>query len=240
MLRAAADSVLSLIYPQRCSVCGTCVESSANGVACSECWARTRVFGNGEQLCSKCGAYLSASSLSPGANCHKCTDHEYDSAAAVGVYEFALSASVIELKHTPHLPKRLREHLIDAFERSAFASSTLIVPVPLSPKRSFERGFNQADLIASGLSKASGIRADKHSLVRRIHTPVHRVGMDRKARELTVKNAFEVKRPRLISGQTILLVDDIFTSGATASYCAKVLKRNGADKVNVLTLARAV
>ena len=69
---------------------------------------------------------------------------------------------------------------------------------------------------------------------------MHRIGMDEKARELTVRKAFEVTRPKLIEGQNILLIDDVFTSGATASYCAKVLKKHGAAKVNVLTLARAV
>ena len=69
---------------------------------------------------------------------------------------------------------------------------------------------------------------------------MHRIAMDKKARELTVVNAFEVTRPNLIAGQRILLVDDIFTSGATASACAKVLKKNGAVEVNVFTLARAI
>jgi predicted amidophosphoribosyltransferase len=63
--------------------------------------------------------------------------------------------------------------------------------------------------------------------------------MDRKARETTVKNAFEVCRPRLIEGKSVLLVDDIFTSGATVSNCANVLKKSGAASVEVFTLARA-
>ncbi len=69
---------------------------------------------------------------------------------------------------------------------------------------------------------------------------MHRIGMDKKARELTVKNAFEITRPKLIEGKNVLLVDDVFTSGATASSCAKVLKKNGAVGVQVFTLARAV
>ena len=64
--------------------------------------------------------------------------------------------------------------------------------------------------------------------------------MDKKARDLTVRNAFEVVKPDSVTGKNILLVDDVFTSGATASYCAKVLKKNGAGKVYVFTLARAV
>jgi predicted amidophosphoribosyltransferase len=64
--------------------------------------------------------------------------------------------------------------------------------------------------------------------------------MDKKARELTVKNAFSVTRPKLVAGRKVLLIDDVFTSGSTTSHCAKVLKKSGAVRVDVLTLARAV
>jgi predicted amidophosphoribosyltransferase len=64
--------------------------------------------------------------------------------------------------------------------------------------------------------------------------------MDQRARELTVQHAFEVVRPKLIDGRNLVLVDDVLTSGATASACAKVLKKNGASRVTVFTLARAV
>ena len=68
---------------------------------------------------------------------------------------------------------------------------------------------------------------------------MHRAAMDKKAREATVKNAFEVVRPNMIRGRDILLVDDLMTSGSTASQCAKALKKSGACKVTVMTLARA-
>ena len=127
-----------------------------------------------------------------------------------------------------------------ALLKADVTGADVIIPIPLSKKRKLERGFNQAEIIAAEIARASGIPIDAASLVRKLHTPIHRIGMDKKARELTVKNAFEVVRPRLIDGRNILLVDDVFTSGATASYCAKVLKKNGAKQVNVFTLARAV
>ena len=68
---------------------------------------------------------------------------------------------------------------------------------------------------------------------------MHRAGMDRKARGMTVKNAFDVSRPKLIGGKNILLVDDVLTSGETVSSCAKILKKKGAARVDVITLARA-
>ncbi|MDM7920791.1 MAG: hypothetical protein QUS14_00710 [Pyrinomonadaceae bacterium] len=89
------------------------------------------------------------------------------------------------------------------------------------------------------MSKTTSIPVDENSLVRTRHTPMHRAAMDKKAREKSVEDAFEVRRPKLIDGQHITLVDDIFTSGATAHYCAAKLKESGAATVNVLTIAHA-
>lgn len=235
-----SDAVLAVVYPHQCGLCHNIVENSPDGAACGACWQKTNVFCGKETLCEKCGVFLRESQTNAAVLCHKCSDHHYDFARAIGVYNNALSATVIELKRTPHLPARIRELLFAAFRNSSFYDSTLIVPVPLSAKRRYERGFNQAAVIANALSKETAIPFDEFSLVRKVHTPMHRAAMDGKARDLTVRNAFEVRRPKLIAGQNILLVDDVFTSGATVSYCAKVLKKNGAVKVNVLTLARAV
>ena len=240
MLRAIQDSLLSVLYPQVCRVCGGTVERSDDGVACGECWAGTRILTGSEMLCMKCGAYLNESAKSFAVSCHKCDGHSYDKAAAVGIYEKALAASIIHLKNTPFVANRLRRGLLTAFQRSGFDDTTRAIAVPLSAKRRVERGYNQAEILAGIVAKGTGIRLDCQSLSRKLHTPMHRIGMDEKARELTVHKAFEVTRPKLIEGQNILLIDDVFTSGATASYCAKVLKKHGAAKVNVLTLARAV
>jgi ComF family protein len=130
--------------------------------------------------------------------------------------------------------------MIAAFERSGFAGADIVVPVPLSRKRAVERGYNQAAVIAAILSRSARIELGTSALERRLDTPMHRVGMDKKARELTVKKAFAVVHPRLIEGRDVVLVDDVFTSGATASACAAVLKKNGAARVRVFTVARAV
>lgn len=240
MLKALKNSVLSVIYPQECRVCEQAVETSGDGAACSDCWEATQIFTGSEMLCSKCGAFFNEAGVPTELFCHKCDEQFFDKARAVGIYEKALAATALNLKREPVLPKRLHSKIIKSIERYGFLNSTVIIPVPLSDKRRLERGFNQAEILASIIAKQTGIKLDMNSLVRNRHTPMHRVAMDKKARELTVKKAFEVSRPKLIEGQTILLVDDIFTSGATASACAKVLKKNGADVVNVLTLARAV
>ena len=240
MLKALKNSLLSLAYPQQCRVCERPVDQIENGVACSACWSETRIFVGKEMVCAKCGAFFQMSGVPAELNCHKCSDHFYEKARAAGIYEKALAASILDLKKHPNIPRILNRTLIAAFERNGFAVASLIVPVPLSKARQLERGYNQAGRLAEIVSNHSGIPLDTFSLERSKHTPVHRVAMDKKARELTVVNAFKVKRPKLIPGQKVLLVDDVFTSGATASACAKVLKKNGASEVNVLTLARAI
>ncbi len=240
MLTELKNSLLSIIYPQECRVCFSQVENADDGISCNKCWNETRLFDGGEMLCNKCGAFFGDKAASVAVFCHKCDDHFYDRAAAVGVYEKGMSATILNLKEQPILPERLRSLIPTAIERNELFNADLIIPIPLSKQRRLERGFNQAEVIAEQLFRATNIPIDKASLARKHHTPIHRIGMDKRARELTVQNAFEVLRPKLITGKKVLLVDDVFTSGATASYCAKALKKNGAVEVNIFTLARAV
>ena len=191
-------------------------------------------------FCARCGAYFGKKAAPAPVLCHKCDDHHYDKAAAAGVYEKALAAAIIQLKSVPAMPKRLGDLLTGTSLPDEFLTADLIVPVPLSKHRRLERGFNQAEIIAGTLAARLDVPVDRQSLARRLHTPIHRIGMDQKARELSVRNAFEVKRPKLIAGKNVLLVDDVLTSGATASDAAKVLKKAGAARVYVFTLARAV
>ena len=238
MIKAVTDSLLSLIYPQHCRICRNGVESSDDGVACSDCWSKTRIFDGNETLCKKCGAYLSIGPSAAETFCRNCDEHFYDRAYAVGIYENALAAAVLHLKTTPHISGKLKRLLLNALPENE--GSSVVIPVPLSRKRMLERGFNQAAVLSRIVCGRDGFDLDEYSLIRKIHTPIHRAAMDKKARELTVRNAFKVVRPNLVKGRNILLVDDIFTSGATASNCARVLKTSGALKVTVFTIARAV
>lgn len=240
MLRQICDSLLTVFYPQDCEVCGNCVEECANGIACKKCWENTRIFADREILCFKCGRFLSESQSRVESNCHQCTDHFYENARASGIYETALAASILQLKKEPHICSRLKKLFIESSKDPLFRETTLIVPIPLSRNRMIERGFNQARFLAEIVSKHHSIRVDSASLIRTKHAKIHRAGMDRKARLLSVKKSFEVKRRKMIEGEKILLIDDVLTSGATVSSCAQVLKAAGAPKVYVLTLARAV
>jgi ComF family protein len=240
MLQKIYDSLLTLAYPQVCHVCNESVETAAGGVVCQKCWQTARFFSKNETRCAKCSAFLQEKSANFQTFCHRCDEHFYDAARAVGFYENALAAAVLNLKREPFVAKTLKNLFISAFENSPFQDATVLFPVPLSKKRFLERGFNQAETLAEILATSFALRIDRQSLARKIHTPVHRAAMDRRARELTVENAFEVTRPKLVRGEKILLVDDVFTSGATASACAQALKKKGADKVFVLTVARAI
>jgi ComF family protein len=240
MLSRVIDSILTTIYPHQCFACGDLVESQSDGVACAGCWEETRIFDGSETLCDRCGAVQDRSVVESVASCPNCHEAYYDSAIAAGVYERAIAASVVNLKRSPNLSRRV-EKLIDRLaEKISNSTPGVILPVPLSRSRKFERGYNQAEVIADGLSRRTDLPVLKACLVRSKQTPMHRIAMDKRARELTVEKAFEVKSRRMIEGNQIYLVDDVFTSGATASACARVLKKNGAKRVTVVTLARAV
>lgn len=238
MIQKFCDSLLTLAYPQSCHICEKSVEDSRHGVVCQNCWKETRIFGGVETICHKCGRFLSDKPTKIKTFCHQCDKHFYDKARAVGKYGHGLSASILNLKRQPVVAKYLQKLLIESFQTTSFQAATRIIPVPLSRRRHFERGFNQASVLARILTKETGIRLDEQSLVRVKHTPVHRAGMDKKGREMSVEKAFEVHREKLIKDEIILLIDDVFTSGATASICAKALKKKGAGKVYVFTIAR--
>ncbi|MBA2620286.1 MAG: ComF family protein [Acidobacteria bacterium] len=240
MLSVVANSLLTIVYPQACAVCAGSVENRADGVACRNCWARTRVFSGAETLCAKCGRFLREGASGFQTFCRQCDEHLYDAARAVGIYERALAASVIHLKREPFVAKCLQKLSLSRFQTSHFQDADVIIPVPLSNKRFLERGFNQAVVLSEIFSKETALPLDAQTLRRTVHTPMHRAGMDGKARETSVRNAFQVSRPNFIKNKNILLIDDVFTSGATASNCAKALKESGAGKVYVLTVARTI
>lgn len=241
-LSSLYDAALALVYPQACAVCGASVESRHDGVACAACWQATHLFKPDNTLCWKCGAFTEAA-VSEGKRksirCGKCDDEAFDGARACGFYEGALRASILQLKREPPVPARLAHLMFTAQQREPLNSANLILPVPLHPERERERGFNQALLLARELTRLSGLPLGEHSVVRRVHTERHRAGMDAKARRQSVSEAFAVRHPKLVAGRRVLLIDDVFTTGATVSACAAALKAAAVEEVFVLTLARA-
>jgi len=171
--------------------------------------------------------------------CGRCDEHSFSNARACGLYEGALRASILELKRQPHVALRVAEQLCETQQRAPLVDAEVIVPVPLHDVRERERGFNQALVLASALARLSHLPLDEHSLVRQSQTRMHRAGMDARARRQSLADAFTVRHPKLIVGKRVLLLDDVFTTGATATACAVELMAAGARKVFVLTIARA-
>jgi ComF family protein len=242
------DAAVATLYPGRCRVCGGMIESWRDGVACSKCWREVERKSLAEDFCAKCGMRLQP--LAPRVEvvdrrCGRCERFPFGFARACGPYEGAMREGVLRLKLNPHVPPRLREALRRAF--AALPESCLIesiVPVPLHPDRLAERGFNQAEVIARELASLTGLRPDLRvistAVVRVKKTEKHRAGMGARERARSLEKAFRVRAPRLVEGRVTLVVDDVITTGSTASELAETLLNGGARSVNVLTLARAM
>ncbi|OGL45488.1 MAG: hypothetical protein A2161_19410 [Candidatus Schekmanbacteria bacterium RBG_13_48_7] len=113
----------------------------------------------------------------------------------------------------------------------------IIIPVPLHFFRRFKRGYNQSELLANTLSKHVGLPVFRNTLIRMVRTQPQQGSFSERSRN--IKKVFKVIRPKKIIQKNILLIDDVYTTGATVNECAKTLRRNGCKKVFVLTLARA-
>ena len=242
LLTRVYDALLTVAYPQVCRVCGGSVEERALGVACEACWRSTRIFSGAETICWKCGALLpgieQVVDVRREVRCHRCDSDSFTAARAVGLYENALRESVLGLKRQPHVSGFVMKLLVETAKREPLNKASRIIPVPLHERRLKERGFNQATVIAEALAKPLKLPLDETSLTRIRGSEKYRAGLDPKARRDTVNKAFLVRYPRLVADETILLVDDVFTTGATVNACAEALVKANAREVLVLTVAR--
>ena len=246
-LKAVRDGLLGLAYPEDCRVCGSAVESWDDGVACSGCWNNANVTrlieGRG---CVKCGSPMSRTieftkslgSTGGSKFCGLCSALPFGSARACGIYSGALEANILFLKGSPHICTRLRSLIERTFSKHREAlSCEVVVPIPLHRLREKQRGFNQAAIIASAISTKFNLELDARLLVRTKPTERHRAGLDAFDRAKSVEQAFAVSSLRL-AGVTVLLVDDVYTTGSTICAATRSLLEAGARQVNVLTIAR--
>jgi ComF family protein len=186
------------------------------------------------------------------AQCGECRDdaQAFDGARTFGIYAGTLRQAVLRVKFRgdERLGWRLGGLLMTAWDSLPQAGevvSPVIVAVPLHPSRRRERGFNQSELLAAGLARALRQRSDgtapqiaKACLRRKRATPPQ-TGLSVAARRENLRGAFEVIKPEQVRGRHIVLIDDVMTTGATLSGCARALKRAGAAQVMGLALARA-
>jgi ComF family protein len=236
-LRRLAGMVLDVLLPPRCLKCGEAV--AAAGALCAACWRGITFLG--APCCACCGLPFDYD-LGADARCGACTREppSFAHARAAMRYDEESRKLVLAFKHGDRL------HLapaLGAWMRRAggqlIAEADLIVPVPLHWTRLFARRYNQSAVLAHALRPADGPPVGADLLLRRRRTP-SQGKRNASARRRNVAGAFTVRPGREVKGKRILLIDDVLTTGATVSECAKVLLRAGAARVDVLTLARTV
>jgi ComF family protein len=233
-LRAVARPVVDFALPPRCPACGVVVDG--DGRFCLTCWQALDHLGEG---CAACGD-PAIDLPGPDSLCGACLADSppFDTARAAVAYGDIARQIALRLKYGGRIG--LARTIAGAMQRHmAGLDDALLIPVPLHRRRIWRRGYNQAALIARALAGQDCARLRLETLVRTKPTPVLR-GMGAREREKTVRGAFAVPGDKRadIGGRRIVLVDDVYTSGATAKACARLLKRHGAAEVHVRCWAR--
>ena len=243
ILHPFVNSLVSLFFPATCVLCQEIVETVSSSVICQACWQKVRRFDG--VVCVRCGyGFPSKNIESTRPLCGVCRRglFLFDFARAYSPFEDPFKEIIHQFKYRSHrsLARPLSKLLFSVCESHLEdCSSDLIVPVPLHKSRERARGFNQAFELSKPLGRMAHIPVSANLLLRVRPTKVQ-AGLSRRERRLNLTGAFELSRWKDVEGKTVLLVDDVFTTGATLNECAKILKSNGARRVNVLTLARVV
>jgi ComF family protein len=235
--RRIGRTLVDGILPPRCLACGTVVGDP--DALCGRCWSPMTFFA--PPWCAVCGLPF-PHPMGEGAVCADCARERasWDRARSVMRYDKHSRRLVLGLKHGD------RTHLAGAlggWMRRAggeiLDSADFILPVPLHWTRLFARRYNQAGLLAHAIHAAGGPPVAPDWLIRRRRTPSQgRLGAA--SRERNVRGAFRLRPGLSVAGKNLVIVDDVLTSGATVNECARVLRREGAASVGVLTLARAL
>jgi len=239
LVREAVDFAL----PPRCPACGTITPEPHR--FCFDCWKSLTFLG--DPCCASCGlpfAYGDSAGL-----CGRCLAEPppFERLRAAVAYGEVARTVVLKLKYSGRpglaetLARLMRRHLPEVGGTATGEKGAVLVPVPLHRWRLWKRGYNQAALLASALARADGLEFAPDLLRRTRATPPLK-GLGRRERALTVRGAFRVteRGKGVLAGRPVILIDDVFTSGATAGACARALKRAGAASVVILCWARVV
>lgn len=238
--------LVDIIYPPRCVICsqflwkGPLSRDRRSALFCQACTADFRCLV--PPLCPICGQPFSAAA----GDDHPCEDclrkrPLYDAAWAPYHYEGAILKGIHRLKYgSKSFVADALGPLVTGFaqQRLDGARPDLIMPVPLHPRRLRERGFNQSLLLARHVSRTLHLDLDILSL-RRVRYTLPQANLAKKERQKNVRGAFFLEQEGVVRGKTVLLVDDVVTTGNTLNECARILRKAGAQKVLCLSLARA-
>ncbi len=220
-------SVLDWVFPPSCVGCGK------EGVfICSKCFLDVNLVpGN---VCNTCGNFTSKKGF-----CPQCARYpvSYSGFRAFAYYDGVIRKSIQQLKYhnDPGIGRYLADFLLTTYQRTTW-DADVIVPIPIGETKREQRGYNQAERLAEPLAEKLELDYQPEALIR-IHEKYSQVGLNVEERRANVRDAF-MARSKLIKDKNVLLVDDVFTSGATMESASSELIQAGANKVWCITLAK--
>jgi ComF family protein len=235
-------AALAFLYPEVCQVCGEERATAAEGFVCPQCWRQVRFIR--PPFCERCGLPFEGE-ITTKFECSNCREMELHFSSARSAV--AAGGMVLEIIHRYKYQRSLwfENFLADLLIREAAPVLgrkhwDWIVPVPLHPVKQREREFNQADQLAHRLASATKIPVNSR-LIKRVQSTRTQTLLTRQQRKENVRNAFALRdRGPRFQGERMVLLDDVFTTGATTSACAKLLRDAGAAEVCVWTVARGL
>lgn len=241
--RGAFAAAGSLLYPPHCAGCDQPLgDAEAAARFCPGCMERIEAHRLRAPFCAVCSEPFDGAMDGP-FQCANCGDRKFRFACAAAARRSRglVRDAIHRFKYGGdfHLRRPLAQWLADSVRdpRIADVSPDALVPVPLHPRRARERGFNQAAILARLASSLTGLPCEE--LLRRVRYTTTQTHFDRRARLANLRGAFVPARRARIAGRRLVLVDDVFTTGATADECARVLRQAGAADVRVAVVARA-
>ena len=239
MINNAIKAVRELLYPRYCLLCRRKISAEGNGPVCAGCLET--IVPNTPPFCQKCGRKISGGYATRNICKGCCRKHFYfDRSWATCRYEGALKELIHHFKYRDmrNLEEKLSGIMINFIKeyRLPVDHCDYVIPVPLSKSRMREREFNQAQALACNIARCLNLDLVDNNLWR-IRNTASQAELDKEARWQNMHGAFALKDPEMVKEKIILLIDDVLTTGATASEAAKALKNSGANAVFVLTLA---
>ena len=238
--RTALRALRLLLVPVACRICGQVFPASGGGPVCSSCWARVAPLGGG--LCRRCGRPLPEAER-PTVRCVECRGPKpFHRARSLGLYSGELREllQLFKFGGAEAIGVRLGRALgAELQAEPEYARAELVVWVPLHWRRRHQRGFDQAEVIARELARSLGVRLGRSVLRRTRHTAAQSA-LSAGERRRNLRGAFGARPRRLRGARRVILVDDVWTTGSTLMECARTLRRAGARRIYLATIARVL